>query len=730
MQRGRVAPGTGVGMKRGLAGAAARWWGKTGHKAQLGRKAGGAMGGKAVGGSSRNAERMAMLHRGGDRKRPWVEGEELAGGGAGAGAGAGAGSGSGKAVFENAWCSACGFADREEMMLLCDFCDAGWHMDCLPSPLERVPEGEWKCPHCHAGKSKGKSSIERSGAWAGQVVGVPLIGRPKKSPKIIPRRANGLPGAGEHPASSSAKRPVNVLDAHTQAIVQRHDSLTEAASAWGVGKSTMASLIQSQRSKNGYVWQYADGGGVGYGPKRDACGVRMADASIYGSDRTEGLTTGLGNALPVEVAMLKGAPATAKTGIAKPDVPKAGLAPAAKPVATALASLAASVPPVAHLDVGGAASNMSVRAGVGKEAGKDAGKQAAGIAAGDCGPLASTREGCKGVELKEAKKPDKEGARAKKGAKEGQETAGGGAGHVGCELCEHKGEHKGGADSMMLLCDSCNKRFHGSCLRPPLTCVPKGAWRCSACRPGLDTPHDLGAEVAASADPSPRANAPKKSRDKAGAMDKALGSWMAKGGGDGRKGKGKGGQELAKSLEKAPATAAKVTGKREREAAAEEAEAPKERKGASASAAGSGLSAAAKPDAKPAASAVPAAAAAGEGVVIKRGRGRPRKDGTPVGSPRIAPPAAKPSHPPSAGIADDRAAQKAGKDDEDVKCQVCASGKRARDILLCDACDKGWHTGLCASLFAYVCRVRQDAVLLYCGFAARAHEASRLVPAR
>ena len=27
------------------------------------------------------------------------------------------------------------------MMLLCDVCDAGWHMDCLPVPLQSVPEG-------------------------------------------------------------------------------------------------------------------------------------------------------------------------------------------------------------------------------------------------------------------------------------------------------------------------------------------------------------------------------------------------------------------------------------------------------------------------------------------------------------------------------------------------------------------------------------------------------------
>ena len=44
-------------------------------------------------------------------------------------------------------------------MLLCDICDAGWHMDCLPVPLERVPEGMhmtlfMSVPVCHSWKSR------------------------------------------------------------------------------------------------------------------------------------------------------------------------------------------------------------------------------------------------------------------------------------------------------------------------------------------------------------------------------------------------------------------------------------------------------------------------------------------------------------------------------------------------------------------------------------------------
>jgi hypothetical protein len=33
-------------------------------------------------------------------------------------------------------------------MLLCDGCDDGWHLYCLPSPLAEVPEEDWFCMEC------------------------------------------------------------------------------------------------------------------------------------------------------------------------------------------------------------------------------------------------------------------------------------------------------------------------------------------------------------------------------------------------------------------------------------------------------------------------------------------------------------------------------------------------------------------------------------------------------
>ncbi|KAM4846554.1 PHD and RING finger domain-containing protein 1 isoform 2-T6 [Thomomys bottae] len=48
------------------------------------------------------------------------------------------------------FCEVCGRCDREDRLLLCDGCDAGYHMECLDPPLEEVPVDEWFCPECAA----------------------------------------------------------------------------------------------------------------------------------------------------------------------------------------------------------------------------------------------------------------------------------------------------------------------------------------------------------------------------------------------------------------------------------------------------------------------------------------------------------------------------------------------------------------------------------------------------
>ena len=52
-------------------------------------------------------------------------------------------------VIHNKWNYSPGKADRPESILLCDSCDAGWHLTCLRPALMVIPEGDWFCPACN-----------------------------------------------------------------------------------------------------------------------------------------------------------------------------------------------------------------------------------------------------------------------------------------------------------------------------------------------------------------------------------------------------------------------------------------------------------------------------------------------------------------------------------------------------------------------------------------------------
>ncbi|XP_065185699.1 histone acetyltransferase KAT7-like [Sycon ciliatum] len=45
-------------------------------------------------------------------------------------------------------CMQCKSRTRQSKLLLCDFCDRGYHTFCLRPPLKEPPSGDWKCPHC------------------------------------------------------------------------------------------------------------------------------------------------------------------------------------------------------------------------------------------------------------------------------------------------------------------------------------------------------------------------------------------------------------------------------------------------------------------------------------------------------------------------------------------------------------------------------------------------------
>ena len=47
-------------------------------------------------------------------------------------------------------CKVCAAGDREELLLICDGCDAAYHCYCLVPSLSDVPRGDWRCPGCVA----------------------------------------------------------------------------------------------------------------------------------------------------------------------------------------------------------------------------------------------------------------------------------------------------------------------------------------------------------------------------------------------------------------------------------------------------------------------------------------------------------------------------------------------------------------------------------------------------
>lgn len=68
-------------------------------------------------------------------------------------------------------CKICGKGDRDEELLLCDGCDAGYHTFCMNPPLSNIPSGDWFCETCIA---QGKHITKKKTAPAVVPEAVPL----------------------------------------------------------------------------------------------------------------------------------------------------------------------------------------------------------------------------------------------------------------------------------------------------------------------------------------------------------------------------------------------------------------------------------------------------------------------------------------------------------------------------------------------------------------------------
>ncbi|KAM6960513.1 uncharacterized protein phrf1 [Aplochiton taeniatus] len=83
--------------------------------------------------------------------------------------------------LEQTSCEVCGGRDREDRLLLCDGCDAGYHMECLTPPLDAVPVEEWFCPECEANNRRSRGSGEEQSETDSLSNARPTTSRPRPS---------------------------------------------------------------------------------------------------------------------------------------------------------------------------------------------------------------------------------------------------------------------------------------------------------------------------------------------------------------------------------------------------------------------------------------------------------------------------------------------------------------------------------------------------------------------
>lgn len=48
---------------------------------------------------------------------------------------------------------------KSDLMLLCDMCDQGYHMDCHDPPITSKPSGSWACSNCFRSKNSKSSGV-------------------------------------------------------------------------------------------------------------------------------------------------------------------------------------------------------------------------------------------------------------------------------------------------------------------------------------------------------------------------------------------------------------------------------------------------------------------------------------------------------------------------------------------------------------------------------------------
>lgn len=84
--------------------------------------------------------------------------------------------------------------------VVCDFCDATYHLGCLRPPLAQVPRGEWFCPACVC-----PGTTAGGGGW-GQATGATLVRRPPEGGFGCRSRWSGTSSGGNNSGAAAAAR--------------------------------------------------------------------------------------------------------------------------------------------------------------------------------------------------------------------------------------------------------------------------------------------------------------------------------------------------------------------------------------------------------------------------------------------------------------------------------------------------------------------------------------------
>jgi PHD and RING finger domain-containing protein 1 len=114
-------------------------------------------------------------------------------------------------------CEICRRSDREDVMLLCDGCNRGYHIDCLTPALPEIPHGSWYCDNCFSSHSSSESDEGEIDDLLNELedVGGHLVelGRMRHQPRITRTRQSErirntiLTTTGRRQATASIIRP-------------------------------------------------------------------------------------------------------------------------------------------------------------------------------------------------------------------------------------------------------------------------------------------------------------------------------------------------------------------------------------------------------------------------------------------------------------------------------------------------------------------------------------------